>query len=308
METTMRAVICTKYGPPEVLQIKEVSKPTPKAHQVLIKIMATAVNSGDVRIRKLDANGLMKMIMQLILGFSSPRKSILGTVYSGVVESIGNKVTHFKIGDDVFGMTGLNFGTYSEYITVHQKSNIVQMPRNATYQEAAAIIFGGQTAIHFLNKAKISTKKQPEVLIIGGTGSVGSAAIQIAKYYKVSLTSVCSSEGEDLVRSLGVTNRILYDKEDFTKHTQKYDIIFDAVGKYHRKMCKRLLNKNGVYLSVKVGYASETKYQLELLKELFEKGEYKALIDKTFRMEEVVEAHRYVETGRKKGNVILKIR
>lgn len=137
---------------------------------------------------------------------------------------------------------------------------------------------------------------------------MGSAAIQIAKYYKVSLTSVCSSEGEDLVRSLGVTNRILYDKEDFTKHTQKYDIIFDAVGKYHRKMCKRLLNKNGVYLSVKVGYASETKYQLELLKELFEKGEYKALIDKTFRMEEVVEAHRYVETGRKKGNVILKIR
>lgn len=302
----MKAVICMKYGSPEVLQIQKVSKPVPNDNQILIKIVATAINSGDVRVRSLAVKGLMKVIMRLVLGISKPRKPILGTVFSGVVENIGAKVSKFKVGDSVFGMTGFKFGTYAEYIAVNQNSNVIEMPNNSTYEEAAAIIFGGQTAIYFLERAKIADHLNPKILIIGATGSVGTAAIQIAKYHKADITAVCSSEGLELVKKLGVTNIILYDKGDFTKQTNKFDIIFDAVGKTAKKECKHLLNENGVYKSVNgSGYASETIQQLKLLKELFEKGQYKAVIDKAFPMDKVVEAHRYVDTERKKGNVVL---
>lgn len=303
----MKAVICTKYGAPEVLQLQEVSKPIPKDSQILIKIVATAVNSGDARVRSLDVNGFMKVLMRLVLGISKPRKPILGTVFSGIVESTGNKVSKFKVEDKVFGMTGFKFGTYAEYITVNQNSNVIEMPKNATYEQAVAIIFGGQTAIYFLEKAKIAEKSKPKILIIGATGSVGTAAIQIAKYHKADITAVCSSEGQKLVVELGVTNSILYDKEDFTKQKEKFDIIFDAVGKSNRKQCEKLLNGNGIYKSVSLTNATETIQQLQLLKELFEKEEFKAVIDRTFQMDEIIEAHRYVDTGRKKGNVILKI-
>ena len=303
----MKAVICTKYGPPEVLQIQEVSKPIPKDSQMLVKIVATAVNSGDVRVRSLNVKGFLKVIMRLVLGISKPRKPILGTVFSGIVESIGDNVSKFKIGDKVFGMTGFKFGTYSEYITVNQNSNVLEMPKNATYEEAAAIIFGGQTAIHFLEKAKIAKKFNQKVLIIGATGSVGTAAIQIAKHHNADITAVCSSKGHILVAELGVNNIVHYDKEDFTTRTEKFDIIFDAVGKYSKNQCKNLLNKKAVYVSVNLGYASENIQQLKLLKELFEKGDFTATIDRTFTMAEIVEAHRYVDTERKKGNVVLKI-
>lgn len=303
----MKAIVCTNYGPPEVLQIQEVAKPVPKNKQILVKIMATAVNSGDVRVRSLDVKGFMKIVMRLALGISKPRKSILGTVFSGVVESVGVKVTKFKMGDKVFGMTGFNFGAHAEYITVSEKSKVIEMPNNATFEEAAAIIFGGQTAIYFLDKAKIAEKPDPKILIIGATGSVGSAAIQIAKHHKADTTAVCSSAGLELVNALGVTHVILYDKEDFTRQTEKFDIIFDAVGKTNKKECKHLLRPNGVYRNVNSKYASETKAQLELLKKLFEKGDYNAVIDKIFAMDEIVEAHRYVDTGRKKGNVVLNI-
>jgi NADPH:quinone reductase-like Zn-dependent oxidoreductase len=303
----MRAVVCTRYGPPEVLQIQQVSKPIPKDSQILVKIVATAVNSADVRVRSLDVKGFLKMVMRLVLGISKPRKSILGTVFSGVVETIGDQVYQFKEGDKVFGMTGFKFGTYAEYITVNQNSNVIEMPNNATFEEAVAIIFGGQTAIYFLNKAKIAEKSNPKILIIGTTGSVGTAAIQIAKYHKPDITTVCSFEGQKLVVELGVTKIILYDKEDFTKQTEKFDIIFDAIGKSNRKQCKKLLKGNGIYKNVSSVNASETKHQLQLLKELFEKGAFKAVIDKTFQMDEIIEAHRYVDTGRKKGNVVLKI-
>jgi NADPH:quinone reductase-like Zn-dependent oxidoreductase len=163
----MKAVICTRYGTPEVLQLQEVSKPIPKDSQILVKIVATAVNSGDVRVRSLDVKGFMKVIMRLVLGISKPRKPILGTVFSGIVESKGNKVSKFKVGDKVFGMTGFKFGTYSEYIAVNQNSNVLEMPKNATYEEAVAIIFGGHTAIHFLGKAQITEKSTPKILIIG---------------------------------------------------------------------------------------------------------------------------------------------
>jgi NADPH:quinone reductase-like Zn-dependent oxidoreductase len=303
----MKAVICTNYGLPEVLKIQEVSKPLPTDNQILVKIVATAANSGDVRVRSLDVKGFMKVIMRLVLGISKPRKPILGTVFSGIVESVGNKVSKFKIGDKVFGMTGFKFGTYAEYITVNQNSNVIEMPENASYEEAAAIIFGGQTAIHYLKKAKIAQKSNPKVLIIGATGSVGTAAVQIAKYYNSSITAVCSSKGQKLVNKLGVKKILLYDKEDFTKLTERFDIIFDAVGKTNKNQCNSLLSGNGVYVSVSSGYASETIQQLQLIKEMYEKGEFKATIDKIFPMNKIIEAHRYVDTGRKKGNVVLKI-
>ena len=304
----MKAVICTKYGSPEVLQIQEVEKPIPKNNQILIKIVATAVNSGDVRVRSLDVNGFLKVIMRLVLGISKPRKPILGTVFSGVVETVGDIVSKFKVGDKVFGMTGFNFGTYAEYIAINQDSNVLEMPHNATFDDAVSLIFGGQTAIYFLEKAKIVEMSNPKILIIGATGSVGTGAIQIARHHNADITVVCSSEGFELVKSLGVYNVILYDKVDFTKQTNKFDIIFDAVGKTNKQECKHLLSEKGEYKSVNgSGYASETLQQLQLLKKLFEKGKFKAVIDKVFPMDKIVEAHRYVDTGRKKGNVVLRI-
>ena len=302
----MKAVICPQYGPPEVLQLREVAKPIPKDSQILVKIVATTVNSGDARVRSLRVKGFMKVIMRLVLGISKPRQPILGTTFSGIVEAVGDKVSKFKVGDNVFGMRGFKLGTHAEYIAVDQHSHVLKMPKNATYEEAAAIIFGGHTAIYFLEKAKIAEKPSKKILIIGATGSVGTAAIQIAKHHHADITAVCSSNGQKLVGELGVSSIILYDKEDFTKRAEKFDIIFDAVGAFNRKKCAALLNENGVYESVNK-YASETIQQLELLKELFEKGVFKATIDKTFKMAEIIEAHRYVDEGRKKGNVVLKI-
>lgn len=302
----MKAVICPQYGPPEVLQLQEVAKPIPKDRQILVKIVATTVNSGDARVRSLRVKGFMKVIMRLVLGISKPRQPILGTTFSGIVEAVGDKVSKFKVGDNVFGMRGFKLGTHAEYIAVDQHSHVLKMPKNATYEEAAAIVFGGHTAIYFLEKAKITEKPTKKILIIGATGSVGTAAIQIAKHYQADITAVCSSRGQKLVGELGVTNIILYDKEDFTNRAEKFDVIFDAVGVFNRKKCAALLNENGIYKSVNE-YASDTIQQLELLKELFEKGTFKATIDKTFQMAEIIEAHRYVDEGRKKGNVVLKI-
>jgi NADPH:quinone reductase-like Zn-dependent oxidoreductase len=301
----MKAVVCTQYGPPEVLQIQEVSKPVPKDHQILVKIAATAVNSGDVRVRGLDVEGILKVIMRLVIGFSKPRQPILGTVFSGTVETVGAKVSAFKVGDKVFGMTGFKFGTYAEYIAVNHDSNVMEMPGNASFEEAVAIIFGGQTAIHYLQAAKIAERSKPKVLIIGATGSVGTAAVQIARHYHAAVTAICSSNGEQLLRSLGIQNILRYDKEDVSQHTEKYDIIFDAVGKYKKSQFKHLAKEGGVYKSVSSGYASESLEQLKLLKDLFEKGVLDATIDKTYPLNDIVEAHRYVDTGRKKGNVVI---
>ncbi len=304
----MKAIICTKYGPPEVLKIQEVANPIPKADEILVRIIATAVNSGDVRVRGIKVEGFMKIIMRVVLGFTKPRKPILGTVYSGIIESVGAKVSAYKTGDKVFGMTGFNFGTYAEYIAIKEGGNVSIMPQNASFDEAVSIIFGGHTALYFLEKAKISEKDNPKVLIIGATGSVGTAATQIAKHYGAEITAVCSSEGKYLVENLGVSKIIIYDKEDFTGLTHKFDIIFDAVGKTTKKQCKKLLDKGGIYKTVGgLEYASESQKQLGLIKELWEKGAYQAVIDKTFPFDQVVEAHRYVDMGRKKGSVILKI-
>jgi len=304
----MKAILCTKYGPPEVLTLQDLPKPTPKANEILIKIMASAVNSGDVRVRGLRVDGIMKPIMRLVLGFNKPRKAILGTVFSGVVEAVCSSVSKFKIGDEVYGLTGMQFGTYAEYIAVSEKSKVILKPTNATHEEAAAILFGGQTAIYFLEKAGIKERENPEVLIIGATGSVGTAAVQIAQQYTSNITAVCSSKGVDLVNELGVSNIIQYDKEDFSQHKTQYDIVFDAVGKANKKHCKTLLKNGGSFKSVEgFDVAAETIEQLEILKSLFEKGQYKATIDKVYPLAEIVEAHRYVDKGRKKGNVVLRI-
>lgn len=304
----MKAVVFEKYGSPEVLQIQNIEKPIPKDKELLIKIFAATINSGDVRVRGLVAKGFMKVIMRVVLGFSKPRKPILGTVYSGVIESVGSKVYGFKAGDKVFGVTGFNFGTYAEYITVKENSKICYMPDNATFEEAVSIIFGGQTAIYFLEKSKIFEKSKPSILIIGATGSVGVAAVQIARYYGAIVTIVCSSKGKSLADSLGASKIILYDKEDFTQQNEKYDMVFDAVGNTTKKKIKHLLKLGGVYKTVGgFEYAKESQQQLEFLKELFEKRKLKPVIDKVFPFEEVVDAHKYVDTGRKKGNVVLKV-
>lgn len=304
----MKAIICTQYGPPEVLQLQTVSTPTPRNHEVLVKIHATAVNTGDVRIRGLAVEGMMKWLMLLVMGWKGPRKKILGNVFSGEVVATGIAVTKYKKGDNVFGMTGFSMGTYAEYMCIAETKNLLLKPNNASHAEAAAIVFGGQTAIHFLLKAGIQHKTSPKVLIVGATGAVGTAAIQIAKHFNAEITAVCSSNGLALVQQLGVEKVILYDKENFTACTEKFDIVFDAVGKTNKKQCQPLLLPNGMYKTVG-GWevATETIAQLQLLKDLFEQGAYHAVIDKVYNMEDVVVAHQYVDSGRKKGNVVLLI-
>ena len=297
----MKAAICTKYGPPEVLHITMVEKPVPKDNEILVKIIASAVNSGDVRVRGLVVEGFLRIIMRLVLGFTKPRKPILGNVFSGIVEQVGKNVNNFKIGHEVYGLTGFGFGTYAEYICVSDKSVITQKPSNATFEEAAAICFGGQTAYYFLEKAKISEKRNLQVLIYGATGAVGTAAVQIAKYHHAQVTAICSTNGKELVKELGADTIILYDQEDYTKISEKFDIIFDAVGKITKKQCAHLLNNGGVFKSVEgFDVASDEIQQLIFLRELFEQGKYNATIDKIYSIDEIVEAHRYVDTGRKK--------
>ncbi|OWY22865.1 NAD(P)-dependent alcohol dehydrogenase [Sphingobacteriales bacterium UPWRP_1] len=304
----MKAVICTKYGPPEVLILTQVEKPVPKDNEILVAIKATAVNSGDVRVRALAVEGFLKIVMRFVLGFTKPRKPILGTVFSGIVAQVGSKVQNFSAGDEVYGITGFRFGTYAEYIAVAEKSVITHKPANATFEEAAAILFGGQTAIYFLQKAKIAERVNPSVLIYGATGAVGTAAVQLAKYYHARVTAVCSSNGQDLANKLGADKVILYDKEDLSQIPEKFDIFFDAVGKAPQKQALNMLNKGGSYQTVGgLDVADDKIEQLQLLRTLFEQGSYQATIDRVFTLDEIVEAHRYVDTGRKKGNVVVKI-
>lgn len=304
----MKAVICTAYGPPEVLKLAEIEKPDPKDHEVLIKIFATAVNSGDVRVRGLAVKGFLRIVMRFVLGFTKPRKPILGTVLAGVVEKVGKNVTAFKAGDEVFASSGFKFGAYAEYIVLPHTGLIAAKPKNASFEEAVAILFGGMTAIYFLEKAGISSTTSPKVLIYGATGSVGTAAIEIAKYYKANVTAVCGEHGVELVKKLGSDQVVIYTQQDFTKLDDKFDIVFDAVGKTTRKDCKQILKKDGKYLTVgSLDVAKETKQQIALLQVLYDKGSISANIDKTFSFEEIVQAHHYVDSGRKKGNVVVKV-
>lgn len=303
----MKAVVCYGYGGPEVLKIDMVDKPIPSSNEILVKIIATTVNSGDVTVRALKANFLQKILMRFIFGFNKPRNPILGTVYSGIVEYVGNEVKEFKVDDEVFGLRGFSFGTYAEYISVKENSVISKKPLNASFEEAAAILFGGQTAYYFLNKTKITDVPLLNILVYGASSAVGTSALQIAKFYSANVTAVCSDYNEPLVLKLGADKVIFYNKVDFTRGLEKYDVIFDAVGKISKKQCTHMLQKDGSFITVNgMDYAKEAKDQIVFLKELFEKGNYAAVIDRTFYLAEIVDAHRYVDTGRKKGNVVLK--
>lgn len=302
----MKAAICTGYGPPEVLKIQEVSRPVPRDDEILVRVMSSSVNSGDARIRGLRAPGILPLVIRVLFGFTKPRNPILGLMFSGVVEQVGKKVTGFKPGDAIFGSTGSKMGAHAEFATVKANGAIAQKPEKASYEEAAALVFGGMTATFFLRKAGIESMQDPKVLIYGATGSVGTAAVEIAKHYGAHVTSVCSERGVDLAKSLGSDEIVLYTQQDFRQLDAQFDIVFDAVGKTKKKDASRILKSKGKYLTVGgMDVAKERREQVEFLREIFDKGKIRANIDKIYRLEEIVVAHRYVDSERKKGNVVL---
>lgn len=317
----MKAAVYTKYGPPEVLKVKEVEKPTPTQNEILIKIKSTAVNSGDWRLRKADP-----FAVRFLFGLLKPKIKILGTVFSGEIEGIGESVKEFKVGDSVFGHTDLSFGTYAEYKCLPENSSIALKPSNISHKEAAVIPFGGVTALHFIKKAKI--KPGQKVLVIGASGAVGSAAIQLANSFGAVVTGVCSTTNIPLVNSIGASQVIDYTKEDFTKNGETYDVIFDTVNTISISRTLKSLTKNGIMIlsaagmpemirglwisltsnkKIMTGVISHTKKDIVLIKELIEAGKYKPVLDRTYSLEQIAEAHAYVEKGHKKGNVAIEI-
>ncbi|MHA7096694.1 NAD(P)-dependent alcohol dehydrogenase [Priestia megaterium] len=303
----MKAMVCTKYGKPDVLQLQEVEKPIPKENEILIKIYATTVTSGDCRVRSFNSPLLLWLPLRIVLGLRKPRKSILGVELAGEVEDVGKNVTRFKKGDQLFAMTGMKFGGYAEYICLPEKGTIAVKPENVTYEEAASISFGGTTALHFFRKGTIQTGQK--VLIYGASGAVGTAAVQLANYYGAEVTGVCSAKNSELVKSLGADLVIDYQNEDFTEKQERYDLIFDAVGKITKNQCKEALALNGRFVSVEgQGIAKVQTKDLLLLKKLMEEGQIQSVIDRCYSLEQVPEAHEYVETGHKIGSVVVTLK
>ena len=312
----MKAVLCTKYGNPDYLIMGEVKKPIPKKNEVCIKIYATSVTGSDIMIRnfKIPRWHPMGIMMGLMLGFTKPRNPILGMVLAGEVESAGENVKTYKTGDKVFGWTlggKLRFGTYAEYMCLPEKSIITDIPPNTSYEEAAAIPYGGLLALYFLKKGCIENKEK--VLIYGASGSIGTFAVQIAKYFDAEVTGICSTNNVEMVKSLGADKVIDYTKEDFSIPDEKYDLIMDAVPFGYininklKKQCKAVLSENGIYVSINKGSPGADLDDLMFLKKLMEENKLKAVIDRTWKLEEMAEAHRYVDTGHKKGNVVIMI-
>lgn len=303
----MKTIVYKSYGGPEVLTYTTLAKPAPKSKEVLIRIISTSVTHGDVRMRAADP-----VLVRLHNGLLRPKKyPVLGFECAGVVEVVGDAVTEYKIGDEVMAFAGLGFGAYAEYMTVQvegkfTKGAVVKKPSNITFEEAAVSPTGGITAIRFLRDLGIENQKNKKILIIGASGSVGTYAVQIAKYYGALVTGVTSTKNIDLVESLGADHVIDYTKDDFPTSNEKFDMVFDAVGLYKKSTCKKMLKPGGTYSSVK-GNAKNTNKALEFLVELMKAGHIKAIIDTTFQWNEIVKAHNYVDQGHKVGNVAVKV-
>jgi len=309
----MKSIICTKYGPPEVLQLIEVEKPFPKDNEVLIKVIATTVHIGDTKVRRLEPglgsvrDFFFKPMMRIMMGFRGPRKKILGMELAGDIEEVGKNVTLFKIGDPVFASTEFEFGAYVQFRCMPEDGILAIKPTNMTYDEAAPVSNGGLTALLNLRKANI--QKGQKILIYGASGSVGTYAIQLARYFGAEVTGVCSTANLEMVESMGANKVIDYTKEDFTQRSDVYDVIFDAVGKIASSKRKKSLKKSGIYINV---LSLSTNFKLKdedliFLKELCEAGKLRTVIDKRYPMEQIVEAHRYVDKGHKKGNVVITV-
>lgn len=324
----MRAIVFTEYGSPDVLQLQEVDKPTPKEDEVLIKVHATTVTTGDVNIRGfVFVPPGLKLLARLMFGLNKPQKHILGTEVAGEIEAVGKQVTEFKSGDQVFGIESSYLGAYADYVCRPAKGALSLKPANLSYEEAAALSFGAGTALHFLkNLAKIQSGQK--ILINGASGCVGSYAVQIAKHYGAEVTGVCSTRNVELVKSLGAYHVIDYTKEDFTRNGETYDIILDTVGKTTFARCKGSLKPQGLYLAsaggvremlqsvwtalrgdkkVIFGTPTESKQELNALLQLVESGQIRPVIDRCYPLEQTAEAHRYVDTGHKRGNVVITV-
>ena len=301
-------MVCTGFGPPEVLQLADVSEPRPKSNQVCIRIVATAVTASDTLIRGLRFRGWRGLVIRIAFPLIAPRR-ILGMIAAGVVESTGRDVTLFNVGDEVFGMDGFRVGAYAEKVCWPQGTQLALKPANLTFEEAAALPYGGLIASHFVRRLNVHAGQR--VLVYGASGAIGTAAVQLARHLGAEVTGVCSTANLEMVRSLGAQAVIDYTRDDFTRSGEKYDVVFDAVGR--RKSARAMagsaaaLAPNGVAMSVDDQFPRSKTADLLLLKELAEKGEFRPVIDRTYPLEQIAEAHRYVDQGHKKGNVIVTI-